>query len=166
MRRVATGTRAGCLLVSIALLGGCPGRSAPADEPDTAAGGRATLFARLGGLDGLRALVDDLASRVASDERIQHFFGETDFRRFKAQLVVQLCSVTGGPCRYRGRSMVAAHERRGILAGHFDAFVEDVGAALVTVRAGERERDELLKLLRDMRSGILGRAASGGGGQP
>src|SRR5690606_27774066 len=83
------------------------------------------------------------------------FFADTDFRRFKAHLVVQLCALTGGPCRDRGRSLRAVHAGRGIRAAHFDAFLEDVAGALETLRAGERERDELLGALRRLEPEIV-----------
>ena len=76
-------------------------------------------------------------------------------RRFKAQLVVQLCALTGGPCRSRGKSMQAAHRGLGLERAHFDAFLEDVGAALEGTRVGERERGELVELLSRQRSAVL-----------
>ena len=108
------------------------------------------LFVRLGGMDGVRALVDDLTGRLAADERIQHFFVKTDFRRFKGRLVVQLCALTGGPCRYGG-SMAEVHRGLPIKAQHFDAFMEDVAASLTVVRLSARDRVELLKALRAMK---------------
>jgi len=105
-------------------------------------------------MDGVRALVDDLTSRLAADERIHHFFVKTDFRRFKGRLVVQLCALTGGPCRYGG-SMAGVHRRLRIKAQHFDAFLEDVAASLTVVRLSARDRVELLKLLRAMKPEVV-----------
>ena len=115
----------------------------------------ASLFARLGGMDGVRALVDELAGRIAADERIHHHFARTDFRRFKARLVVQLCAVTGGPCRYRGRSMREVHRNRGIAPSHFDAFVEDLAAALESAQVSARDRSDLLVRMRRMKPDIV-----------
>ncbi|HUS63816.1 MAG TPA: group 1 truncated hemoglobin [Kofleriaceae bacterium] len=120
--------------------------------------GRPTLFVRLGGIDGIRALVDELTSRLAADERIQRFFAAADFRRFKGQLVVQLCALTGGPCRYRGKPMAAAHRGLGIERAHFDAFLEDLDSSLESARVGARERGELAKLLGAQRAAIVGGA--------
>jgi len=150
---------AGCGAASLAAAG-CGGRAPDAGAaagggPGAGGGARATLFSRLGGMDGIRALVDELALHLAADDRVQGFFADTDFRRFKAHLVVQLCALTGGPCRDRGRSLRAVHAGRGIRAAHFDAFLEDVAGALETLRAGERERDELLGALRRLEPEIV-----------
>jgi hemoglobin len=136
-----------------AILVGCPACGAGAG---TGAGspGAEGLFVRLGGMDGVRALVDDLTSRLAADERIQHFFVKTDFRRFKGRLVVQLCALTGGPCRYGG-SMAEVHRGLRIKAQHFDAFLEDVAASLTVVRLSAGDRVELLKLLRAMKPELV-----------
>jgi hemoglobin len=148
------------LALALLLLAGCPaqGGAGPGEAP--AAGGRATLFARLGGMDGVRALVDDLTVRLASDERLQHRFAGTDFRRFKAQLVVQLCALAGGPCRYRGRSMSEVHAGLAIGPAEFDAFLEVLNAALIALRAGEPERAELLEILARSRGEVV--SAPGG----
>ena len=137
-----------------AILVGCPGRGA---QGEAGAGGSPAdtegLFERLGGMDGVRALVDDLTARLAADERIQRFFVKTDFRRFKGRLVVQLCALTGGPCRYGG-SMAEIHRGLAIKPRHFDAFMENVAASLTVVRLSARDRVELLKLFRQMKPDI------------
>lgn len=152
MRRTArlVGLALGCLLAAP----GCRGGTTRAETP-VAPSGRPTLFARIGGMDGIRALVDEIASRVAADARIQRFFADTDFRRFKGQLVVQLCEMTGGPCRYRGRAMDAAHRGRGVRREHFDAFIEAVAGAFEGTRVGERDRGELIELVGRQRAAVI-----------
>jgi hemoglobin len=113
------------------------------------------LYVRLGGVDGIRAVVDEMVSRIAADRRIQRFFLDTDFRRFKAQLVVQLCELSGGPCRYRGRPMTAVHRGRRIRPAQFEAMLEDARDALKVAQVGERERHELLSILRGLKSEIV-----------
>lgn len=137
-----------------AILLACPACGAGAGAGASGSPGAEGLFVRLGGMDGVRALVDDLTSRLAADERIQHFFVKTDFRRFKGRLVVQLCALTGGPCRYGG-SMFDVHRGLRIKAQHFDAFMEDVAASLTVVRLSARDRVELLKLFRAMKPEIV-----------
>jgi hemoglobin len=130
----------------------------PADPPPvpvTVAG--PTLFARLGGLDALRGVVDSLIARVAADRRISAFFAGVDIPELKRLLVEQLCQASGGPCRYSGRSMPAAHEGLNLTDAHFDALVEDLVWSLDRFGVPERERRELLGLLGGMRAEIVGR---------
>jgi hemoglobin len=145
---------AGCLL------SGTDSTSGIDDGGDTVRPGPSSgspLFVRLGGVDGIRAMVDEMVSRMAADRRIQRFFVDTDFRRFKAQLVVQICELSGGPCRYRGRSMRAVHRGRRIRPMHFEAMLEDVRDALKAAQVGERERHELLAILRALKPEIVER---------
>lgn len=137
----------------LAILAISPGCGGVGDAGGGSPGGDGSLFVRLGGMDGVRALVDDLTGRLASDQRIQRFFVKTDFRRFKGRLVVQLCALTGGPCRYGG-SMAEVHRGLAIKSQHFDAFMEDAAASLTVVRLSARDRVELLKLLRGMKPEI------------
>jgi hemoglobin len=100
-------------------------------------------------------VVDEMVSRIAADRRIQRFFVDADFRRFKAQLVVQLCELSGGPCRYRGRPMTAVHRGRHIRAAQFEAMREDARDALKVAQVGERERHELLAILRGLKREVV-----------
>jgi len=125
------------------------------DTPPRLPSSGSRLFTRLGGVDGIRAIVDEMVSRMAADRRIQRFFVDTDFRRFKAQLVVQVCELSGGPCRYRGRSMRTVHRGRRIRPAHFEAMLEDARDALKSAQVGERERHELLSILRSLKPEVV-----------
>lgn len=114
-----------------------------------------SLYGRLGGVDGIRAVVDEMVGRMAADPRIQSFFVRVDFRRLKSQLVVELCELSGGPCRYRGRTLRRVHQGRGIQPAHFEAMIEDTRDALRAMRVGERERHELLAILRSLEPDVV-----------
>src|SRR5690349_10128113 len=55
-----------------------------------------SLYERLGGMDAIRAVVDDFVGNVAADKRINKFFANTDITRLKTNLVNQICQGTGG----------------------------------------------------------------------
>jgi hemoglobin len=129
--------------------------SGPAADRRVTFGSGRTLYARLGGVDGIRVVVDELVGRMAADQRIQQFFVATDFRRFKGMLVVHICELSGGPCRYRGRPLRQVHRGRRIRPAHFEAMVEDVREALRAAQVGEREQTELLAILRTLEPEII-----------
>lgn len=114
-----------------------------------------TLYERLGGLDAIRAVVDDFVARSASDDRINKKFARTDVDRLKQMLVDQVCEATGGPCAYTGRSMKEAHLRMEVTSGEFDAMVENLVATLHHFAVPDAEIDELLGLLSPMRGDIV-----------
>ncbi len=81
-----------------------------------------SLYERLGGIDAIRAVVDDFVANVAADKRINTFFAATDIARLKRNLVSQICQGTGGPCVYTGRSMKEVHAGMGVRTRHFNAL--------------------------------------------
>jgi hemoglobin len=75
-------------------------------------------FARIGE-ERLRALVDDFIDVVAADFIIGFMFLGKDLERIKRLEFELASSHLGGPHRYSGRTMRAAHARSPINSGHF-----------------------------------------------
>ena len=133
---------------------GMPG--APAAMPATRPAG-ASLYTRLGGVDAIRAVVDDFVGRVAADDRINGFFRGVDITNLKRLLTEQICQATGGPCTYTGRSMRETHTGMNLTDAHFTALVEDLTAALDRFNVPAAEKNELLTALAGMKGDIVGR---------
>ena len=120
-----------------------------------------SLFTRLGGKKSINAVVDEFVNNCAGDSRINKFFADTakDKKRlakFKENLSDQICQASGGPCKYKGKSMTAAHKGMGITDADFDALVEDLGKSLDKLKVAEREKTELLTALGGMRKDVVG----------
>ena len=116
-----------------------------------------SLYERLGGIDAIRAVVDDFVGNVAADKRINAFFAHTDIDRLKHNLVDQICQGTGGPCTYTGRSMKDAHAGMGVHNRDFNALVADLGKSLKKFKVPKRETNELVAILAPMRKDIVTR---------
>jgi hemoglobin len=119
-----------------------------------------TLYDRLGRKKAITAVVDEFVSRVAGDARINKMFAATAgdpgrLRKFKGNLVDQICEASGGPCKYSGKSMKAAHMGMGITGSDFGALVEDLVGALDTFKVGQLEKDQLLGALGPMKGDIV-----------
>ena len=143
MSRAACGL-AGALALAIGLAA-CAERPVPL-----------SLYSRIGGQAAIVAVVDQLAVNIAADHRISGLFADTDMAAFKAKLVDQVCMMSGGPCRYGGPGMHAAHAGRHISDADFDAFMADLVAALDHFNVPASEKAELLALLAPMRRDIVG----------
>jgi len=115
----------------------------------------ASLYERLGGTDGIRAVAQAFEQRAGKDDRINQKFARTNFERLTKEFVDQLCQDSGGPCRYSGLSMKQSHTNMGVTAGEFDAFVEDFVATLDDFNVGKAEQNELLSDLAPMRDDIV-----------
>jgi hemoglobin len=119
-----------------------------------------SLYDRLGKKKAITAVVDQFVANLAADNRINSFFAATasDPKRlsaFKAKLVDQICQATGGPCKYTGKNMKAAHMGMGVSSADFTALVEDLVKARDKFSVGETEKNELLRALGGMKSDIV-----------
>ena len=119
-----------------------------------------SLYDRLGKKKAIAAVVDEFVGRVAADNRINKFFGATAsdparLKKFKGNLVDQICEASGGPCKYKGKDMKTAHMGMGVSGADFTALVEDLSGALDKFNVGAHEKDQLLGALAPMKAQIV-----------
>ena len=114
-----------------------------------------SLYERLGGIEAITAVARAFEDRAVKDDRINQKFARTNLGRLTKEFIDQLCQDTGGPCTYTGLSMRSAHTNMGVTSGEFDAFMDDLVAALDRFSVGKAEQDELLNLLRPLRAEIV-----------
>ena len=136
----------------VLLLAACSSKPhAPAAPPPSAA-----LFDRLGGMDGLKGLMTDFVDeQLPRDARISARFVNIDKPRFADALAVQLCELTGGPCKYSGKSMKDAHLDMAITDADFAVFVEALEKSLVKFKVAAPEQRELLGIIGTLREQII-----------
>jgi len=93
-----------------------------------------TLYERLGGEPAINAAVDLFYDKVIADSRINHFFSDTDMARQRGHQKMFLTFAFGGMPNYSGKGMREAHaplvKNLGLNDDHFDAVIENLGAAL------------------------------------
>jgi hemoglobin len=119
-----------------------------------------TLYDNLGGKKGITAVVNDFVNNCAGDTRINGFFKATasdpeKLKKFKANLVDQICQAAGGPCKYTGKDMKTAHAGMGISTADFTALVEDLVKSLDKYKVKAADKDTLLGVLGPMKSDIV-----------
>lgn len=120
-----------------------------------------SLYSRLGGKTAITAVVAEFVNNCAGDTRINKFFADTAkdpkrLAKFKKNLVNQICQASGGPCKYTGKTMKAAHKGMGVTDADFGALVDDLVKALDKFKVGETEKNELLAALGGMKGDIVG----------
>jgi hemoglobin len=119
-----------------------------------------TLYQRLGGMPAVRAVVDDLVARILADTRVNRWFAHAasspeTAAAYKSKLADFVCQATGGPCKYAGMDMEAAHKGRGITKEAFGAVVEDLTATLARLNVPEKEQKQLLALLAPLKGAVV-----------
>lgn len=161
-RHLTTGTQTlasaffvGIFVVSLLAAGGA---SAQTKQPAMAPAPTAqadTLYRALGEKPGLVALMDTFVANIVADARIASQFKETNVDHLKAQLVDQICMVSGGPCEYKGASMKLIHANLDITKADFHALVEDLQAAMDVRGIPFATQNQLLARLAPMHRDVI-----------
>ena len=68
-----------------------------------------TLYDRLGGHDGIRAVVDDFYDRLVADEKLGPLFEDADMELLRETQTDFLCEASGGPETYDAAPIREAH---------------------------------------------------------
>src|SRR5262245_63189529 len=109
MRRLIAQLMLGIVLIASA--GDSRSAAQPAPKP---------LFERLGGVYSIATVVDDFIERLLVNDTLNANPAINDPRKrvpkagLKFHVTTLVCEVTGGPCKYSGRSMKEAHEHLNI----------------------------------------------------
>jgi hemoglobin len=83
-----------------------------------------TLYDRLGGHDGIRAVVDDFYDRLEADEDLGPFFEDADVARLRETQTDFLCEAAGGPETYDATPVREAHLHVPFTPAHIQRAVE------------------------------------------
>jgi hemoglobin len=119
-----------------------------------------TLYDQLGGRAAVDAAVDIFYRKVLGDRRINHFFESTDMDAQRAKQKAFLTMAFGGPDRYGGKDLRAAHAAlvaRGLDDSHFDAVAGHLQATLDELHVPPALAREVMAIAASTRSDVLGR---------
>lgn len=108
-----------------------------------------TLYARMGGYDGIARLVDTAFPRVAAHPQLRRFFqghSRDSQMRQRQRIVDILCAATDGPCLYTGAPMTSVHRGLGITADDWRVFMQIISGALGDLKVPDSARRDLTEL--------------------
>lgn len=120
-----------------------------------------TLWDRLGGEANMTRAIADFVKMVADDPKVDVTRGgkfpldDKKISMFERALVEMISEATGGPLKYEGKSMKAAHKGMGITNAEFDAAAADLQKALQNASIKKAEIDELMKIVDATRKDIV-----------
>jgi hemoglobin len=120
----------------------------------------ASLFQRLGGSPGIKAIVDDIVARHMENPVIQARFRPyldtpEKIDAVKKHTCAFLEAGSGGTAQYTGRSMKAAHRGMNISEAEFMAALDDILAALEKRGVDEQSRNDVLAISYSLKADIL-----------
>ena len=140
-------TRGAALLLWACSFGAsAQGASVPPDD---------TLYRAFGAQDGLVKLMDDFMRRLLADRRMNPFFKDVNQQQVKDQLVVQVCELTGGPCKLKGPGMRQVHDNIDITRADFNALVEVLQQSMDAQGIAFGDQNRLLAKLAPMHRDII-----------
>jgi hemoglobin len=117
------------------------------------------LFDRLGGRDGIHALVERVLDNHFANPVVRTRFEHANMT--KAQMVEGgfefFCTGLSGTPTYTGQPIPEAHAGMNITDTEFNAVLDDILAAMTSIGIGELEQAEALKILYGMRTEVVGR---------
>jgi hemoglobin len=120
------------------------------------------LWDRLGGEKAVRAVVHDFVLAAAKDPKVDFTRGgafpldEKGVAMLEQRLVELISAVSGGPLKYSGRDMKAAHKGMNITDAEFNALAGHLVAVLRSYRVPQPEIDELVGIVASTRKDIVG----------
>lgn len=109
----------------------------------------------MGGAPVIEAVVADTIDTLAASPEGKRSFEQVNLKRVKRLVAEQFCALADGPCTYNGDDMRVAHGGLEITEREFNAIVEVLRDALDKQGVGEREKNELLRLLAPMKRDIV-----------
>jgi hemoglobin len=139
------------VLVGFLFAGGMSLQSAAAERP---------LYERLGGQPAMEAVANGLVDRILADNRVNKWFAHAaesteNAQAYKAKLAIFICAGVGGPCKYTGLDMVAAHKGRAVTSEAFDAVAQDLVAQLDQLKVPEKEKHEVMEIIGSLKPSIV-----------
>jgi hemoglobin len=141
--------RSGLVVLALAACGGTSKPAAPAADTRP-------LFQRLGGQPAINAVVHEFVTTTKSDPRIAQYFLTTDPAKLEQAMDDHICSITGGGCAYKGKTMLAAHTNMKLSDADFAAFMDDLTKTLAKLNVPKRETDEVLAAFTGMKPDVVG----------
>lgn len=116
----------------------------------------ATLYERLGGAQGISSLVDDvIAAHLENPVVSPRFANVKDLAHLKRMACDFFCAGSGGPERYTGKDMVAAHKGMNISEQEYLAVMDDIIGAMAKNRLDEGTRNEVVAILYSLKGNII-----------
>ncbi len=130
------------LLCALLLAAGTALAQAPVPDDSTYQG--------LGGKQGIKNIVSTFVKLVLADQRINANFRDTDKVNLEMRLAEQFCELSGGPCKYGGKSMVDIHDGLNITTAQFNALAEQLQVAMEQHHVPSRIQNKLVAKLAPM----------------
>jgi hemoglobin len=114
-----------------------------------------SLYQRLGGIEGIAAVVDDALDRHMVNPLLAPRFRGKDLPRLKQLGTQFFCMGAGGPQHYEGRDLRGAHAGMNVSEQELIAAIDDFVAALQAQGVGPAEVNEVVGILYSLKGEVV-----------
>lgn len=117
-----------------------------------------SLYERLGGYEGITAIVNEFMPRLKADPQLGRFWqnrGDNGIAREEQLLIDFLCSNSGGSTFYGGRDMITAHKGMKISKSDWAILIGHCSATMDAVKASKKECEEVVGFLSSFENDIV-----------
>jgi hemoglobin len=114
-----------------------------------------SLYEAIGGRPAVVAAVDVFYRRLLADPELAPFFPDGVGARHRRYLATFLGEALGGPRRYRGPDIAAAHRGLSISDAHFDRTAGHLVAALDELGVPGHLADRIVAIVAGLRSAVV-----------
>ena len=126
-----------------------------ADSCSPAGADAISVYEAIGGRAALTAAVDRFYGRLLADPALSPFFPGGVGARHRAYVITILGEALGGPERYRGPDVAAAHHGLGITDAHFDLAAGHLYATLDGLGVPRHLSDHIVGIVGGLRPAVV-----------
>ena len=144
-------------VLTLALISGFVAVGAYAEHHEAAG---PSLYERMGGEEGLSAIVKNTIALHHENPVIAHYFEGIDDDNLAMHVVAFFAAGTGGPANYEGRDMTSTHATMNMSDTDFDSAVADVLKAVQSNGVDAEAKAEVAAILESLRPAVMGTAAT------
>ncbi len=120
-----------------------------------------SVYEAIGGRGALAAAVDIFFGRLLADPVLAPYFPHGAGPRHRAYVVTILGEALGGPERYRGPGLAAAHRGLGITDARFDLAAAHLRATLDGLGVAGHLTDHIVGIVAGLRPMVVGPMVAG-----
>lgn len=119
---------------------------------------KASLYTRLGGYDGIAAVINETMPRLMADQKLGRFWanrGADGIQREKQSIIDFIANQAGGPVNYGGRDMVTAHKGMKISDADWTIFMGHLNKTLEKFKVPSQEKADVVNFMESLRATMV-----------
>lgn len=144
-------------------LSGCSHQKPAAAQPEPP---KATLYERVGGVNNIAVLVDDVIDRsyvdpvFSANPHIHEAHKRFPKAVYKFNATALACQVFGGPQKYTGRTLKEAHQHLHITEMEWSALIAIFRDSMNSYKVPQREQSEIIAILESTKAQVISSASN------